>query len=144
MTKKIIMDHWKFVTGICLWRLYLSSSIERHRLNLPTFSPKSSRISTIYDVFNRHKTLIGSCSTAKPNLCDEIKRHRWLPRGGQHGRWRGCLDTCVMMCHWWRGSWHQQCFLYDPLIFKRPIIFLHWSINYLMTAHYLTVKFIWS
>ena len=92
--KKFVMDHWKFVIVIWLWRFYLSSSIEHHRLNLPTFSPKSSRISTIYDVFNRHKTILGSCSPASPNLCDEIKRHGWLPRGGQHGQWRGRWHVC--------------------------------------------------
>ena len=30
----------------------------------------------------------------RPNLCDEIKRHIWLPRGGQHGRWRGRWHVC--------------------------------------------------
>jgi hypothetical protein len=32
----------------------------------------------------------------RPTIRDEIKRHRWLRRGGQHGGWRGG----------WRGRWH--------------------------------------
>jgi hypothetical protein len=46
-----ITYHWKFIIKICPWRFYSPSSIERHKLNLPTFSSKSSRMSTIYDVF---------------------------------------------------------------------------------------------
>lgn len=45
--------------------------------------------------------LMGSCSPARPNLCDEIYvRHRWLPVAANSG-WRGHFDVidgvaCVM------------------------------------------------
>ena len=78
----------------------------------------------------------------RPNLCDEIKRHRWLTRDGQHGRWRGrwhvCDDVALMTWKlmWWCGTDDVAAnvsLFYTAHFFNGPL-FLWWRI--FLTAHY--------
>jgi hypothetical protein len=64
---------------------------------------------------------MGSCSPARPNLYDKIKRHRWLLRGGQHGMLHGRFDTCDDVAADVNN------------FFIRPIIFL--TAHYFFMAH---------
>jgi hypothetical protein len=92
-----------------LWRFYITSWIEGHRLNRVTISTKLSQIMTF---LNRHEMTQSPLSThpaqPKPNIYDENKCHRWRATclTSQHGRRQGCWCGWMTWLYGWRGRWH--------------------------------------